>query len=336
MTTDKPLVTITGVTGYLGSHCSLLFLQSGKYRVRGTVRSKSDPSKLDPLRRGLGDLFDELELVEADLLNKDSIVEAVSGSTYVIHTASPFVLGVKSEDDIVKPAVQGTLAVMEGCKAAKSVKRVVLTSSIAAIFHCSPENHPEGSLFDENSWSEVDLPGQDLYVKSKTLAEKAAWDFVKSLPENEKMELVVICPGLIFGPFWQTKDFTSAVFMRDILTGAKDPLPRYHDGWSEVRECALAHLRAVEVSEANGRRFIMTTGSYWYGEIVAMVRKEFGKEWPMVEREAENPGATECHFVHKPAEDVLGIKFRPMEETCIDMANCMIDSGFVTYPNAKA
>mmetsp|Transcript_29240 Transcript_29240/g.54199 ORF Transcript_29240/g.54199 Transcript_29240/m.54199 type:complete len:336 (-) Transcript_29240:204-1211(-) len=334
MSSNKPLVTITGVTGFLGSHVALLFLQSSSYRVRGTVRSTLDSSKIDPLRKGLGDLFSQLELVEANLLEKESILEAVAGSTYVIHTASPFVLGVKNEDDIVKPAVEGTNAVMEGCKAAGTVKRIVLTSSIAAIFHCDPKDRPADGLFDESCWSDVDRPGGvDPYVKSKTLAEKSAWGFIKSLSEDERMELVVINPGLMYGPFWQTNSFTSAQFMSSILRGEKNPLPRYHDGYSEVRDCALAHVRAIEIPEAKGRRFIMTQGSYWYKEIADMVREQFGpKGWPVVEREASNPDAVIVNFNHQPAEDVLGIEFRPMEETTRDMANCMIESGFVAKP----
>ena len=128
-----PIVTVTGATGYIGSHCCKLLLESGKYKVRGTVRSKTNESKIAPIREGIGELFDQLELVEADLLDEESLIKAVEGSTYVLHVASPFVLEEpKDENVLIKPAVEGTLAVMKAAKASKT-KRVVVTSSIAAI-----------------------------------------------------------------------------------------------------------------------------------------------------------------------------------------------------------
>ena len=127
---EKPLVLVTGVTGFLGAATANAFLQDGSYRVRGTVRSLSNESKLTPLKTVLGDLYDQIELVEADLMDKESLINACKGATYVAHTASPLMFG--DEDTMVKPAVNGTLYVMEGCKI-NGVKRVVVTSSVAAI-----------------------------------------------------------------------------------------------------------------------------------------------------------------------------------------------------------
>ena len=111
---SKPLVTITGVSGYLGSQTALVFLKDGNFRVRGTVRSTTNEVKIAPLRAGFGEHFNQLELVEADLLNEASIIAACAGSTYVIHTASPFNFSEK-EEDIIKAAVDGSLAVMKAC-----------------------------------------------------------------------------------------------------------------------------------------------------------------------------------------------------------------------------
>ena len=115
----KPIVTVTGITGYIGSWVGLLLLKSGKYRVRGTVRSTNNAAKIDPLRKAFGDLFDNLELVQADLLEADSMTRAIEGSTYVMHVASPFVIAEpKDENELIKPAQEGTLNVLRACQAA--------------------------------------------------------------------------------------------------------------------------------------------------------------------------------------------------------------------------
>jgi len=130
---SKPIVVITGVSGYLGSHVALVFLKDGSYNVRGTVRDAKNPTKIDPLRKAFGDLFNNLTLVEADLNNEESIFAALQGAHFVVHTASPFPLAPpRNENDLIKPAVNGTVSVMKACHANK-VKRIVITSSIAAI-----------------------------------------------------------------------------------------------------------------------------------------------------------------------------------------------------------
>ena len=128
----KPVTTITGVSGFIGSRVCLDFLLSGEFHVRGTVRDAKNEAKLAPLRKAFGEYFDKLELVEADLLDASSLSKAIAGSTYVVHTASPFNFSA-NEDDLVKPAVEGTLAVLKACSAS-AVKRLVLTSSCVAIY----------------------------------------------------------------------------------------------------------------------------------------------------------------------------------------------------------
>ncbi len=128
----KPVTTITGVSGFIGSRVCLDFLLSGEFHVRGTVRDAKNEAKLAPLRKAFGEYFDKLELVEADLLDASSLSKAIAGSTYVVHTASPFNFSA-NEDDLVKPAVEGTLAVLKACSAS-AVKRLILTSSCVAIY----------------------------------------------------------------------------------------------------------------------------------------------------------------------------------------------------------
>ena len=176
--TNLPLVVITGITGYLGSQVCQLFLQDGGYRVRGTVRSKTNEEKLAPLKKAFGSNFSRIELVEADLLNEQSLADAIKGCDFVVHTASPFPESEpKDENMIIKPAVEGTLAVMRAAQYNK-VKRVVITSSSVAIMVHLPNNTKE--LYNESDWS--DLKACNAYYKSKTLAEKAAWDFLDALP----------------------------------------------------------------------------------------------------------------------------------------------------------
>ena len=154
-----------------------MFLKDGNYRVRGTVRSTKNEAKIAPLKAGFGEYFDKLELAEADLMDEASIIKACEGATYVVHTASPFYFGCP-EEELVKPAVDGTLAVMKACTQ-HGVKRVVITSSVAAISATAKEDKPpKGSKWTEEYWSNPDREGGlGGYVKSKTLAEKAAWDY---------------------------------------------------------------------------------------------------------------------------------------------------------------
>ena len=132
---SKPVVLITGVSGYLGSQVALVYLKDGGYTVRGTVRDCANAKKIEPLKKAFGENFNRLTLVEANLDDKDSIIASIKGADYVVHTASPFPLKEpKNENELINPAVNGTLAVMEACKVHK-VKRVVITSSIASIMY---------------------------------------------------------------------------------------------------------------------------------------------------------------------------------------------------------
>ena len=176
---QKPITTITGVSGFIGAQVCLDFLKSGDYHVRGTVRDSKNEAKIAPLRKAFGQYFDQLELVDADLLDAESIKKAISGSTYVVHTASPFYFP-ENDDDVIKPAVDGTLAVMHACSASGGVKRCVITSSVAAVAYLAASDKPdiETGFIDETHWSNPDrAEGLGGYPKSKTLAEQAAWNY---------------------------------------------------------------------------------------------------------------------------------------------------------------
>lgn len=152
---SKPTVLITGVSGYLGSHVALVYLKDGSFNVKGTVRDTKNEKKIEPLRKAFGDLFDKMTLVEADLDNPESLMNAIEGAEFVIHTASPFPLKKpKSEMDLINPAVNGTTAVMEACKVHK-VKKVVITSSIMACIQVKQADKPKDWTYDEKNWSDA-------------------------------------------------------------------------------------------------------------------------------------------------------------------------------------
>lgn len=193
--TEQDLILVTGASGFIATHIVKLLLEKG-YRVRGTVRSLKNEKKVAPLRNLAPNSKFEIELVEADLMNEESWLKAVKGCTYVFHTASPVPLYVpKNEDEIVRPAVNGTLYVFKACvQEGVTVKRVVLTSSLAAI---AGEKFIDGYTYSEKDWPKVETLGP--YCKSKMLAEKAAWDFVREREKNGLpcFELAVINPGLV-------------------------------------------------------------------------------------------------------------------------------------------
>lgn len=171
---ESNTVLITGISGYLGSHVCNLFLQDGSFKVRGSVRDKTNEKKLQPLRDAFKEKFNDIELVEVDLMNEESMAKAAEGCQYIVHTASPFPMTghTLSDDEVIKPAVEGTLAALRAAHKNK-VKRVVITSSCVSIITVKPENFKDP--FTEADFSDDDVG--DAYERSKTLAEKAAWKF---------------------------------------------------------------------------------------------------------------------------------------------------------------
>ena len=248
---SKPLVTITGISGFIGSQVCLSFLKCGEFTVRGTVRDCKNEAKIAPLRKAFGEYFDKVEFVEADLLDAESLTKAIMGSTYVVHTASPVVFNVP-EEELIKPAVEGTMAVVKACSVS-GVKRCVITSSIAAVCAMAEADKPDPDtgFYDETCWSNPDRPeGLNAYVKSKTLAEKAAWDYQKSLPEDKRFELVTICPTLVLGPTLIPGGFMSGSVVVNNMNGSKTEVSVGQQGIVDVRDVAKHHLEAVRKPEA--------------------------------------------------------------------------------------
>ena len=271
---NKPLVVITGITGYVGSQVCLHFLKHGGFKVRGTVRSTKNPAKLEPLVKAFGAHYAELELVEADLLDEESIHRAIEGCKYVVHTASPFpVAEPKHEDELIKPAVEGTLAAMRGALK-HGVTRVVITSSVVSIYK---NKDAKKTHFSVEDWTDLTLKSNSAYEKSKTMAEKAGWDFLAALPENERFEFVTINPGLVLGPNLNECNFSSGDIIKRLMTGAMPGIPKLAFPVVDVRDVANAHLQAILRPEAANQRFMLVADTVWFGDIGDWLFEKWGK-----------------------------------------------------------
>ena len=254
---EKPIVTITGITGFLGSRVCHEFLLDGGYQVRGTVRDKKNMTKMQPLIDAFGEeMFKKIDLREADLTNDESMIKAMEGTHYIVHTASPVPSETSTDEKVVGPAVQGTMSALKAAKANK-VKRIVITSSIAAVMITEDIDK---MTFGPEDWSDINIC--DPYCKSKTLAEKAAWDFQKELPDEEKFEIVTLQPGLISGTSYiNSKNSSSAVYI-GIMNGDWKRFPDIGLPTVDVKDCALAHLNAIKIDEAKNQRFILVDKCY--------------------------------------------------------------------------
>lgn len=262
-------VLVTGGSGFVGSHC-LLQLLAGGHQVRTTVRSLKREGDVRAMLKEGGAQSDRLAFFAADLERDAGWNEAVAGCDYVLHVASPFPPGVpKHEDELIVPAREGALRVLRAARDA-GVKRVVLTSSFAAIGY----GHPPRT-FDETVWT--DPNGKvSAYVKSKTLAERAAWDFIAT--EGGGLELSVVNPTFIFGPVLAADYSTSIVVVKRMLDGAMPACPHLYFGVVDVRDVADLHLRAMRAPAAKGERFLSVGDDFvTMLEIATMLRRRLGE-----------------------------------------------------------
>lgn len=347
------VVLVTGASGYVGCHVTQQLLQAG-YRVRGSVRDTKNEKKVKPLHNLCPDAKHPLELVEADLMKPESWLEAVKGCSYVMHVASPFPTEApKNDDDVIKPAVEGTLSVLKACAEAGGVKRIILTSSMAAIYGGVAE---KDKIYDENDWIDTSHPGA--YYRSKMLAEKAAWDYVKDLPEDKKFELVVMNPGLIMGPILTGTVGASIDIACQMLSKKMPMLPDVDFDIVDVRDVAAAHLKGMVLPEASGHRHPLSTKVMTFQDIAIVMSEEFKPQGYSV------PTTVAPHFVMKivavfnsgvklliPALgqrhqtnnkrmlEVLKIEPRDTKDTIVDMCYDVIEMGLVpkkpTYKGPK-
>jgi nucleoside-diphosphate-sugar epimerase len=244
-------VLVTGGSGFVATHCILQLLAAG-HQVRTTVRGQSREETVRALLKvGGAAPGDALKFFVADLEHDAGWSAAVSGCDFVMHVASPFPSHVpQHEDELIVPAREGALRVLRASRAA-GVKRVVLTSSFAAVGYGHP---PRTTPFDESSWTDVSGPGVTAYVKSKTLAERAAWEFIRS--EGGALELSVVNPVGVFGPALGEDTSTSIYIIKRMLEGSIPGMPDVSFGVVDVRDVADLHLRAMTQAAAKGERFL--------------------------------------------------------------------------------
>ena len=258
-------VLVTGITGYIGQHCAAELLRQG-YEVVGTIRSRS---KADATRSAISRVanVEALSFAEADLLADKGWREAMEGCTYVLHVASPFLLEEpKDENELIAPAVEGTRRVIAAAQQA-GVKRLVLTSSTFAIIAGK-----DTGRYGPGDWSDTGAK-IGAYAKSKTLAERAAWEAAK----GGNMELTVINPGAVFGPSLGAKiDGQSVVMMTKMISGKIPMIPDLAMGMIDVRDVAKLHVAAITASGAAGKRFIACTAEPVEMSTLAKVLRDAG------------------------------------------------------------
>eukprot|EP01121_Diplochlamys_sp_Union-15-3_P015593 TRINITY_DN5192_c0_g2_i1.p1 TRINITY_DN5192_c0_g2~~TRINITY_DN5192_c0_g2_i1.p1 ORF type:complete len:329 (+),score=76.21 TRINITY_DN5192_c0_g2_i1:68-1054(+) len=324
--TETTVVCVTGASGFIASHVVNDLIASGKYKVRGTVRDLKKPEVIEHLKA----YGDKLQLFEADLLKEGSFKEAFSGCKYVFHVASPFFFnttdGVK---DLVEPAVNGTKNVLREALAA-GVKRVILTSSMAAVCGNQRQTNPN-HVWTEEDWADSTYEaGNPTYAYSKVAAEKAAWEFVK---ENPKLELVVINPSFVLGPpLSKRTSGTSISQVSKLLHGDwKDGAPASSVGVCDVRNVSQAHVRAAEVEEAKGNRFLVTSPNQlsWLN-IADVLRKAYPDLTGLPTKyQGDPPTLLQNSSKVDKVQKVLGVKLIPFESTAKDMAEALFKLGIV-------
>lgn len=268
-------VLVTGASGFVAQHVILKLLAKG-YTIRGTLRSLK---RADEVRRVLAQhdaRANDIEFVEADLSSAEGWDAAAKDCDFIQHVASPFpAVHPKDEMELIRPARDGAIRVLRAAKAAK-VKRVVLTSSMAAIAYGHGDKRAEVS--DETMWSNVNGPDNTPYTKSKTIAEQAAWDYAKGHSHNGEglgLELATINPTGILGPALSADVSTSLEIPIRLLNGKTPGLPRIGFSFVDVRDVAECHVKAMELPEAAGERFLATSGFMWFTEAAEVLRKAF-------------------------------------------------------------
>jgi dihydroflavonol-4-reductase len=340
-------VLVTGGSGFIGSWCIIELLQRG-YAVRTTVRSRA---REEELRTTIGrevDASDRLAVLEADLTSDDGWAEAVAGCDYVLHVASPFPPETpKDPDELIVPARDGALRVIRASLDA-GVRRVVMTSSTASV---AGGHGGDGRPLTEEDWTDPEDPVIRPYVRSKAVAERAAWDLVGERDARDR--LATILPGAVLGPVL-SDDFSYSVQLIERLLNRSMPgVPRLGYAIADVRDVADLHIRAMTAPEAGGERFLATGPFLWIGEVAQILHDRLGEAGsrvptrripsfvvrgaalfdPGLKQVVGDLGREIAYSNDKPRQR-LGWEPRPVEETVVDCANSLIAHGVVSVPEA--
>jgi len=342
-------VLVTGATGFIAQHCILKLLEAG-HRVRGTARSAGRTPEVAGIlaphlsEAARGKLGQDLEVVPADLTSDAGWDAAVAGCRFVLHVASPIPrVPPKTDDELVVPARDGVLRVLRAARAA-GVERVVLTSSTAAMIY----GRDRDRVFTEADWSNVDDPRIGAYEKSKTIAERAAWDFMASLGDRPGMELVAINPGLVLGPLLSGDWGTSGELVKKILDRDLPAIPDVNYAMVDVRDVAAAHVAALAAPGAAGKRFVCAIENHSIREVARILAGHLGSRgfrvptgklpgillrvfalWDRTARLALNDLGVRQDLDSSRIRQVLGWEPRGLEEMTTAMADSMIRYGVV-------
>jgi nucleoside-diphosphate-sugar epimerase len=264
-------VLVTGGTGFIGAHCLVQLLAAG-HETRTTLRDLKRENDVRAMLRqgGAGEVGERLKLFRADLNADAGWPEATAGCDYVLHVASPFPSTVpKDENELIGPARDGALRALRAARDA-GVQRVVLTSSFAAIGYGAAKDRT--TLFTEEDWTNLNDPTVQAYQKSKTIAERAAWDFIAR--EGGKLELAVVNPVAVFGPVLGPDYSSSIVLVKRLLDGSIPGCPDISFGCVDVRDVADLHLKAMTDPAARGERFLATSGDFASIRQIAQMLKD--------------------------------------------------------------
>jgi dihydroflavonol-4-reductase len=335
---SRPTVLITGISGFIARHCAVEMLKAG-YGVRGTVRSLSRGAEVKASLATHADVS-RLEFVAADLESDAGWREAVTGCAHVLHVASPFpAKQPRDEQDLIRPAVQGTLRVLEAAVAG-GAERFVQTSSMVAVMYGHPRER--AAPFTESDWTRVEDPGVTAYGKSKTLAERAAREFMQQ--RKPALHYSSVNPGLVLGPALDRDIGTSAEIIQIFLKGKYPGAPRMAIPVVDVRDVARMHRLAVEVDAPSGGRYLGVADCLWMIEIAAAIRERLGAaarkaptwvlpDWAVELAGIFDPAARlavpelgkELRVDNSFTRRTLGMEFIPAPEAAAAMAQSLMD-----------
>lgn len=339
----KGLVLVTGGSGYIGGFCIRQLLAEG-WTVRTTIRNLARESAV---RSTLGAAASErtrLGFVAAELMSDDGWEAAMAGADYVLHVASPIPPSLpKNDDELVVPAREGTLRALRFAQAA-GVKRVVVTSSTAAVTYGHAEPRP--LVFNESYWTNPEHPDTSAYIRSKTIAERAGWDFMAK--SGGGMEMTTVNPGAVLGPV-AGSDFSASIeIVKKLLEGSLPGLPRFGFPLVDVRDIADLHVKAMTHPAAAGERFLGAGPFWWMADVARVLRESLGEQarkvpsrelpnWllrlaanfdPLVRAVAFELGKERGVDCSK-AKTVLGWAPRPYEESIVDCARSLLSQGLI-------
>ena len=331
-------VLVTGATGYIALHCIHQLLNQG-YAVNGSLRSPERKDEIIEALKKDNTPVENLSLFTFNLTEDDGWDEGMEGCDFLLHVASPLSINTHDEDYFVKPAVSGVKRALKFAKK-HSVKKVILTSSVAAIL----ETGEDKQYFDETDWSDPESSEISHYSKSKTLAEMAAWDFVKE--EGHPFELAVINPALVTGPSLTNDLGESNKAIEMVVTGKMPVAIPIQFGFVDVRDVADAHILAMKSSSSNGKRFALSEKDLWYKDIAKILKSNGFNKAPslsvpiwlakflanfnqQLKTTVPFMGRVRSTSKTTKAEDILGWNPRPAEESILDVANQIKEMGLI-------